>query len=542
MLIDARLVEPNRPFQCDVCVVGAGPAGIALVDRLRNTGLSVILAESGGFNLELGTQNLYRGDIVGQSYFRLDACRWRVFGGSSVRWGGWCRPLEPDDYEARDWIPLSGWPITADDLRPYHDDAAALFQLPNARFDLDYWRDRLPSPLPLDGADLQNTVFQHSPETDFGHTYRERILAAPNVTTFIHANLTQIRLAPGTQRIETLEMAALNGRRFKIQPRTTVLATGGIENARLLLASTADRPMGVGNEHDMVGRCFMEHLHVPVGHILASQAADWKLGYFGKTIFDDVRLRGVLTPRREALRKHRLLTTSIAIETASFSFGTPYVGWPPPLTFGPVKLYRACRHGPYGATAEHIKHNFERVQSLVRRLRTGWESRRVLRGVGDTPNSRKLYAVYFRSEQAPDRANRVSLSERRDALGMPRPRLEWSVKAFDRQSVEGWLSALDQTLQRAQIGSVIPPAHDWVEQVIGGPHHMGATRMSADPRLGVVDANCKVHTVDNLFIAGSSVFATSGYVNPTYSLVLLSLRLADHLSKQLKGAGAPFAG
>lgn len=541
MLIDARRIEPNRQFLCDVCVVGAGPAGIALVDRLRQSGLAVILVESGGFNLELATQSLYQGDIVGQPYFRLDACRWRLFGGSSVRWGGWCRPLEADDYEIRDWIPLSGWPITASDLRPYHDDAAALFQLPNAQFDLEHWRDRMPRPLPLDGTDLQNTVFQHSPETDFGYTYRERILAAPNVTTLIHANLTQIRLAPGTQRVDTLEIATLNGRRFTIQPRTTVIAAGGIENARLLLASTADRPMGVGNEHDMVGRCFMEHLHVPVGHILASPRTDWDQAYFGKAIFQDVRLRGVLTPRAHALREHQLLSTSIAIEKASYSFGTPYIGWPPPVTFGPVKLYRAYRHGAAGPVAEYVKHSVERLQSLYRRMRTRRIAQRVRERVGPQHDGHPLYAVYFRAEQAPDKDNRVTLSDQRDALGMPKTRLIWAVKDLDRHSVEGWLRVLDQTLRSRQLGQVVQPTPDWVEDVIGGPHHMGTTRMSADPRTGVVDANCKVHTVDNLYMAGSSVYATSGYVNPTYSLVLLALRLADHLRQTLQSQGAPEA-
>lgn len=537
MLIDARFVEPDQQFRCDLCVVGAGPAGIALVDRLRKSGLSVILVESGGFNLELRTQNLYRGELVGHPYFRLDACRWRVFGGSSVRWGGWCRPLEPDDYEARDWVPWSGWPISADDLRPYHDDAANLFQLPNAHFDLEHWRERLPRPLPLDGADLQNTVFQHSPETDFGHVYGERILAAPNVTTLIHANLTQIRLAAGTQRVDALNIATLNGARFQIKPRCTVIAAGGIENVRLLLASTADRPMGLGNEHDMVGRCFMEHLHVPVGHFLATQRSDWDQAYFGKALFQDVRLRGVLTPRQQALRRHRLLSTSIAIEKASYSFGTPYIGWPPPVTFGPVKLYRAYRHGPAGPAAEYIKLSFERVQSLYRRMRTARIAKRVRERIGRPHESHPLYAVYFRAEQAPNMGNRITLSEQRDALGMPKTRLTWSVTDLDRLSVEGWLRVLDQTLQERQLGRIIPPDHDWVEDVIGGPHHMGATRMSADPRQGVVDANCKVHTVDNLYVAGSSVYATSGYVNPTYSLVLLALRLADHLRQKLQPLG-----
>lgn len=533
MLIDARLVDNGQQFECDLCVVGSGPAGIAIVDRLRDSHLKVLLVESGGFNLDLPTQKLYQGEVHGDDYFRLDACRWRLFGGTSARWGGWCRPMEADDYAQRDWVPHSGWPITAESLTPYHDAAAKLFELPNARFGLNDWAARLPKSLPLEGAELQPTVFQHSPETDFGETYRERVLAAGNVTTLIHANLTQIRLAPGTQRVDSLDIATLNGKKFSVRPRAVVIAAGGIENARLLLASTADRPSGLGNQHDMVGRCFMEHLHVPVGHMLAPQASNWDQTFFAKAVFDDVRLRGVLTPTADGLKRHRLLTTSIAIEKASFSYGTPFVGWPPPLTFRPVKFYRAKRRGRIGATVEYIKHTAERFEGIPRRLNTLRIARKAMRGVPSAQPSDRVFSLYFRAEQAPDWSNRITLLKAKDALGMPKTRLDWEVKPIDQASIASWLDVLDGTLRERGLGQVIPPKDGWQKQIIGGPHHMGTTRMSADPKTGVVDQDCKVHSVDNLYIAGSSVFATSGYVNPNYTLVLLALRLADTLRLRL---------
>lgn len=534
MLIDARSVEDNKQYSCDVCVVGSGPAGIALVDRLRTSGLHVILLESGGFNLELSTQNLYRGQLDGHPYFRLDACRWRLFGGTSARWGGWCRPLEAYDYDKRDWLPLSGWPIQARDLLPFHEDAAKLFELPNARFDMGSWQQRLPKQMPLQGSAFESIVFQHSPETDFGLTYKDRIVAADNITTFIHANLIDIRLAAGTQRVESLSVGALNGRRFTVRPKFTVLAAGGIENARLLLAANKDRANGLGNENDMVGRCFMEHLHVPVGHILTNGKPNWDQNYFAKAAFSDVILRGVLTPTAKAMAENQYLTTSIAIEKAAFSFGTPYVGWPPPITFGPVKFYRAHKRGALGPAVEYCKHTTERVESVLRRIATKRISTAAKKRAGNAGPHDEIYSVYFRAEQAPNPSNRITLTDDKDALGVPRLKLTWEVKPIDRAGVDGWLATLDQTLQQRNMGRIIYPQGDWVDQVIGGPHHMGATRMSADPKDGVVDGDCKVHTVDNLYVAGSSVFTTSGYVNPTYSLVLLALRLADHLQAKFR--------
>ena len=534
MLIDARSVTASNEFECDLCVVGAGPAGIAIVNRLRESRHSIVLLESGGFNLELPTQKLYRGEIHGDDYFRLDACRWRLFGGSTNRWGGWCRPLEAVNFAQRDWLPFSGWPIGAETLQPYHDDAAKLFELPNARFDLAAWSDRISHGLPLGATNFENTIFQHSPETNFRESYRARVLAAKNITVLIHANLTQIRLGPDSRRVGALHAATLSGRTLTVRPKVVVLATGGIENARLLLASRADRTAGLGNEFDMVGRFFMEHLHVPVGHMLAAPG-DWSRKFYDKAIFNDVRLTGVITPTAAAQAHYRLLSTSIAIETARYtSAGTPFVGWPPWITFPPLRPYYALRPGRFKRVVRRLMHIAEQAQNIPKKFRS-WNMARLARTrIAPARRSDRIYSLYFRAEQAPDPANRVVLSERRDALGMPETRLEWRVKPIDAAGILGWLDVFDRDIRARGLGQVIPPAEGWQRGIIGGPHHMGTTRMSADPRRGVVDANCRVHSVDNLYIAGSSVFTTSGYANPTFALVTLALRLADTLRERLR--------
>jgi choline dehydrogenase-like flavoprotein len=538
MLIDARSVAAAAEFSCDLCVVGAGPAGIAIAHRLRNSGLSVILLESGGFNLELPTQKLYRGEIRGDDYFRLDACRWRLFGGSSNRWGGWCRPLEAVDFTRREWLPYSGWPIDAEALQSYHADAARLFELPNARFDLAAWRDRLPEPMALESSNFENTVFQHSPETNFGDSCRLEIRNADNITAMLHANLVSIHLDSGSDRVGLLRVAALRRGAFTIRPRAVVLAAGGIENARLLLASQSDRPGGLGNEYDMVGRFFMEHLHVPAGHMIAA-AGSWSPHYFAKAIFSDVRLRGVITPTAAAQDRFRLLSTSIAVEGARYSFGTPFVGWPPRLTFGPVRRYRMLRNGRWKGVVELLKRVAEVAQSVPKKARTWNAARFALSRAGPLTGSERIHSLYFRSEQAPDPQNRILLSTRRDALGIPETRLDWRAKPIDLAAITGWVRLLDRDLRERSMGRVIGPPEGWQRGIIGGPHHMGSTRMSADPRHGVVDAHCRVHSVANLYVAGSSVFATSGYANPTFALVTLALRLADTLRNRLSRLNAP---
>jgi choline dehydrogenase-like flavoprotein len=143
-------------------------------------------------------------------------------------------------------------------------------------------------------------------------------------------------------------------------------------------------------------------------------------------------------------------------------------------------------------------------------------------------------SLYFRSEQAPDPDSRLTLSDRRDALGMPELRLDWRVNQVDIDAISGWLAALDGDVRAAQLGRVVPPRAGWERKIIGGPHHIGTTRMSASARSGVVDAQCRVHSVENLYVAGSSVFVTGGYANPTFTLVALALRLADTLRDRLR--------
>jgi len=255
--------------------------------------------------------------------------------------------------------------------------------------------------------------------------------------------------------------------------------------------------------------------------------------FYGKAIFDDVRLRGVITPTAAAQDRYRLLATSIAFEGASFSFGTPFVGWSPYITFVPVRWYRALCSGRFRILAEGLKQVAQQLQTVPTWVRTWNASRRARSRVVGANGLDRIYSLYFRSEQAPDPSNRVTLSNRRDVLGIPESRLEWRVNPIDTDSIMGWFKVLDRDVRARSLGMLIEPPRDWQRRIIGGPHHMGTTRMSADPRRGVVDADCRLHSVDNLYVAGSSVFATSGYANPTFTVVTLALRLADTLRKRL---------
>jgi choline dehydrogenase-like flavoprotein len=531
MLTDARSVDDGATLECDLCVVGAGPAGISIVDRLRDSGLSICLLEGGGFEPELSAQRLYAGTSVGRRYWPLHGCRFRLFGGTSNRWGGWCRPLDPLDLERRDWVAGSGWPIARADLEAYEPDAAALVELPDARFDLPVWEQRLPPTLPIEASDFENVIFRYSPQTNFAKVHGGRVLNARAVHTLLRANVTRLDVTPDTDHVAGVQVKTLTGRSFSVRARATVLAAGGIENARLLLASNGERRTGVGNEHDLVGRFFMEHLHAPAGHLLpASAALDWR--FYRRSHGAEADVRGAIAATAEAQRRHRLLAASIVIEPASYVTGTPFLGAPPELTVPIARAYRRLRPGPAARLADGVRAALDRSWRrwhYMSTARAALAARARAPGIGGPP----LRTLYFRTEQAPDRDNRVSLGQRRDALGMPRVELHWSLREADTRSIAGWLATFDATVRKRGLGSVVMPPRDWPEQVVGGPHHMGTTRMAADPKHGVVDGHCRVHSSDNLYVAGSSVFATGGYANPTLTILALALRLADHLRARL---------
>ena len=506
MLIDARELEDGSRIQADLAIIGAGPAGISLARAYAGAGRAVCLLESGGLSAEAQTQTLCQGESVGIAY-PLTATRLRQFGGTSGHWGGYCRPLDAIDFEARDWVPLSGWPIDRTALDPYWEAASAAVEVAPARFDdPGYWVRATGEPL-IDwpAGRVTTRFFQFSPPTRFGLRYRGELAASAHVRVLLHANVTQIAARPEARAVEHLAVRTLGGRRLRVQARRYVLAAGGIENARLLLLSNDRNPAGLGNQHDMVGRCFMEHPHL--GGFADVAVADLRRlpRIYRERIRADGRdARVSYGPDPEHLRRARLLSASFTMSVID----ELRAGGPSGAGVAPNTLLRAAF--PFltdeGAPPRAAEPAFSGVRL----------------GIGCA------------CEQAPNPDSRVTLGAETDVLGLRRTRLDWRLTEQDRRSLVANIHALARELGAAGIGRMRPRLDDdgrWEERVSGGSHHMGTTRMSADPRRGVVDADCRVHGVANLYVAGSSVFATSGSANPTLNLLALAYRLADHLRR-----------
>lgn len=505
MLIDARTLDDNHHIDADIAIIGAGPAGISLARRLANAKTRVCLIESGGLGPEAPTQDLYQGETPGIAY-PISTSRLRYLGGSSGHWGGFCRPLDPIDFEQRDWIALSGWPFGREALDPYWQAASTAVEVGAPEYEnRDYWALATGEPLVDWRADrVMTRFFQFSPPTRFGERYRSELEHSPNIQLLLYANLTRIAALPSAQAVDHLEVQTLSGRRHQVIAKRFVLAAGGIENARLLLLSDDVMPSGLGNQNDMVGRCFMEHPHLGgFADIVIADIGRLPLIFRDRVSVDGRAARVCYIPRPGFLRRERLLSASFTMSAVE--------------TFEPDS---EARPDPSIASMRGMLAAARPFVSDEKSAQTGLGVRM---GVGCA------------CEQVPNPDSRVTLSDQTDALGLRRSRLDWRLTEQDRRSLVANIHALGRELAATGIGRLRPRLSDdglWEPRVSGGSHHMGTTRMSDDPKRGVVDRHCRVHGVDNLYIAGSSLFPTGGSANPTLNILALAYRLADHLEQQ----------
>jgi choline dehydrogenase-like flavoprotein len=564
---DAARVPDGTTLTTDVCVIGAGAAGIALALALERTGRQVVLLESGGgaSEPEPATQALAEGESVGLPYFPLEESRLRCLGGSTNHWGGLCRPFDEHDFAAKPWVPNSGWPVGTRELSPYYDRAAEVVGITDETWGTPAWaaRDAF-APLPLGGEDgvFVTRVVQvlTSGERSMGARYRATLAASRRIRLLLHANASSIELDEAGTTVTGVQVALLSGARFTVAARQVVLAAGGLENPRLLLASTSRFPAGVGNQHDVVGRYFLEHPRFVAGALVSTSDHPPIRFYETHNVGDD-RIAAYLAPADDVQAREGLCDVQIRLAA---DYGQEFAASLDSDAAAELRdLVGDVQHADVGALGPH-------VTAVARDLLT---FRKYLVGGGPLPVPQPdvvtewlrssvpereallpglfgdVAAVSFheatgrgpvtqvdvvtRIDPVPNPDSRVTLADERDAVGMRKIRLDWRLSDLDRYSVARTMQLLAAQLGQAGLGRVRitfdADAPQWPADLAGGWHHMGTTRMSDDPRRGVVDRDCRVHGTTNLYVAGSSVFPTSGSGTPTMLIVALALRLADHL-------------
>lgn len=481
--------------------MGAGAAGITLARKLASRGVDVVLLESGGLEPEPEIQALHRGEADGAAYPPLDTMRLRYLGGTTNHWEGQSALLDPEDFAPRAWVPDSGWPIAHREYLRYLDEARALCEIGPGSFDYaESARRRTLAPFPP-LSDFEPVVLRFSPPTRFGVRYRSALETDAQMRCILHATCLRLRAAENGSLVARADAGSLDGRRIRVVADRYVLAAGAIENARLLLLSTRPSGVALGNDHGLVGRYFMEHPYVELRY----------------TVLSDDRANAYFTEHSVGEGADRLRRDAR-------------------LTSGARARLQVLNHSFYFARLRETPPNLTLGDRLVRLWDKASDK---LFGDDGPPNH---FLLRLRLEHAPHPASRVVLVDDEDAFGLRKAKVEFRFGELERRTIAAVQERVALALGEAGLGRVRldldGDAHEWIERVGWQWHHMGGTRMHEDPRRGVVDAHGRVHGTSNLYVAGSSIFPTSGHANPTLSLVALTLRLGEHLAAETGSRGA----
>lgn len=550
MIEKASSITDGSVIDCGICVIGAGAAGIPLTLDLARRGHDVLLLEAGGMNRAGPAQALYRGEVDdgagGRRHLALDQARYRQLGGTTSLWGGRCIPYDPIDFEVRDWVPHSGWPFGAEELQPWYAPAHEWLQCGRPVYTVRETLGVDAGPM-IDGFDDgvidTSTLERWSPPTRFGKVYRGALRETAGVRVLLGAVATDIITSEDGRHVRALTVRRANGSGgFEVRPRHLVLAGGGIESTRLLMCSRQGGRMGIGNDSGWLGRGYMSHIHDVIARVRFNARAPVVAAYEQDEAGVFVRRRLVIS--EQAQREHGLLNTYLLLDRPLLEdpgHGSALLS----AAFLAKKLFQRRRDtdlgsGKYALYWRHVRNvlaGSPKVVSMLPSVARGrfLQKRRVPSLIPDARDNR--FHLFFQAEQVPHRDAGLRLMSQRDALGMQQVALEFRVQPQDIESAWRTHELLAAELERQDAGSLefLPDAKNRLMDapaILG--HHIGTTRISADPKHGVIDANLRIHGISNLYVASSSSLPTSSHANPTLIVVALALRLADLLDRSLK--------
>lgn len=527
MITSARAIEPGRLLDANVCIVGAGAAGITLAIELERRGINTVVLEGGGEAYDAQTQDLHDGECIGECRFDIRSTRLRRLGGTTQHWGGMSPRMVAGDLERRAAVPLSGWPIEYSELSRWYETAAAFCEVSERYWSRKMEEDEASGTAPrLVRGPLRTVLTPWSPPTRFGDRYKSHIRDSKRIHLILHANVCELRTGRSPERVESVRVVTLHRGEWALRARLFVLATGGLEVPRLLLNSKSAHPSGIGNGSGWVGRCYMDHLGLWSGVALFrkpfrqfQRLTEWLESGSSRARYALVPQDAPEASNAQANFRFLLHQTPVSYEgvSASRRFVEEVSSLRLPSRFGP-------------GIVDMLLDADELAAKILKKPELGRDGGARLQSGVPLPHAFASLSM----EQLPNPQSRVTLSESRDITGWPRLRLDWRLLPEDRENMRNAALQLGRAIADNGLGSFYLPSFvrdlDLDGQLEIASHHMGTARMSAEARNGVVDLNLRLHEAHNVYVASSAVFPTGGWANPTLTIVALAARLASHLS------------
>ncbi|WP_448614585.1 GMC oxidoreductase [Modestobacter sp. URMC 112] len=547
VLFDGREVPDGTVLRADVCIVGSGIAALVLASSLERAGRSVLVLEAGGLHRDRALEETLEGLRSGADHEGLASVSTRRVGGALALWGGRLAPLDPEDFVAR---PERGesWPLSRTDLDRWYAEAQQCLRAGRYEYRA---AAALPGSRPLlpegaEGALLTEKLWRYSPPVRFRH-FAELVATSRRLRLGHHALVTALH-QDADGRTARAVVGRGGGPRWSVQASEFVVAGGGLQSTRLLLASRRPEGPALGDEHGQVGRNYITHPVADVARLAVTPDQAARLCAWQRTE-DGVYARTFLAVRPEVRAAHGLVNVNLAVWGPD-----PH---DPAHGDGLLSAYALAKRallvgGLTGKTAGTHRFHTDRPLDLAPHLRNiattapgtvrqavAFGRRRWLadRGVPAllNPGRSGVLRVRLDAEQRPHPGNRVELAAERDALGMPRLRLHYQVREADRDSYYRSLDLVRTELARLGVGRLqLPDREAFLDRAAlgSGTHQMGLLRMSERPADGVVDRDCRVHSSPNTYVLSTAVFPTAGAAPPTLTLVALALRLGHHLTRR----------
>ncbi len=526
MIVDGNQASTPSSFECDVCVLGGGVAGIVLACELKKKFQQVLVVESGDEHFTPEAQALYRPQAAPKHYPDPEYSRLRFLGGSSNHWENNTAPMTPLDFEQRDWIPDSGWPISYTELAPFYAGAGDYCGVGRDGYSANDWLTRLSATDVVDGSEVIQTQIAKfaAPPARFFHTHKQVLLAGGAVTVLKNSNVVDLDFDEGSTRVRAVSTMSNQGRQASVEARVFVLCCGGIENARLLLAFNQKYDQQLGNQYDNVGRYFMGHPTPRAAQLLVPDPEPF--AFYSGVQVGERRVEGYLS-----------LSQQVVVGNQTTNLRMPLVPASQYMLSDGISSYHILSEAlSEGDTPDHFGQHLVNFASDLDMIAEAIARKKLNKRLLSSAEDFAGFMIPMMMEQTPDRNNRIYLGSKKDKLGLPKVLIDWQLSEQDKHRVWQSLDLVAHELGALSLGRLRilqeRSVRIWGSQLGFSSHHMGTTRMAPGPDRGVVDRDLRVFGTENLFVTGSSVFATGSHVPPTLTIAALTIRLARYLEKE----------